>query len=83
MLIIESPYDQWSMNNILGVQCLQNKNAPFSIQHCNDTVLKVINDYKDAVRAALNEMIRIKPNTGVWSPACVQHGYTDSLSFNS
>jgi hypothetical protein len=46
-------------------------------------VLKVINDYKDAVRAALNEMIRIKPNTGVWSPACVQHGYTDSLSFNS
>jgi len=22
MLIIESPYDQWSMSNILGVQCL-------------------------------------------------------------
>ncbi len=27
-------------------------------------------------------MIRIKPHTGVWSPACVQHGFTDSISFN-
>lgn len=82
MLIIESPYDQWSLSNILGVECLGNKKAPFEIQSCNETVMKVINDYRDASRVALNEMITIKPQTGLWAPSCVQHGYTDSPSFN-
>lgn len=27
-------------------------------------------------------MIRVKPQTGVWAPSCVQHGYTDSSAFN-
>ena len=27
-------------------------------------------------------MLREKPITGVWAPACVQHGFTDTFSFN-
>lgn len=46
-------------------------------------MIKVINDYRDASREALLSMIKTKPKTGVWSPSCVQHGYTDSPSFNS
>lgn len=44
--------------------------------------MKAINDYRDASRDAIKEMIKLKPHTGVWSPACVQHGFTDSLSYN-
>ncbi len=44
--------------------------------------MKAINDYREATRTAIEYMIKIKPNTGVWSPACVQHGFSDSLSFN-
>jgi len=44
--------------------------------------MKAINDYRDATRDAIKRMIKAKPHTGVWSPACVQHGFTDSLSFN-
>lgn len=44
--------------------------------------MKAINDYRDASREAIKEMIKLKPHTGAWSPACVQHGFTDSLSFN-
>lgn len=61
---------------------MENKKAPYSINGCNQTVMKVIEDYRDATRAAIAEMIKIKPHTGVWSPACVQHGFSDSPSFN-
>jgi hypothetical protein len=44
--------------------------------------MEVISDYRDKSRAALNQMIKIKPHTGIWSPSCVQHGYTDSPTFN-
>lgn len=44
--------------------------------------MKAINDYRDDTRDAIKDMIKLKPHTGVWSPACVQHGFTDSLSFN-
>lgn len=44
--------------------------------------MKVIEDYRDATRAALNEMLRVKADAGVWSPSCVQHGFTDTRSFN-
>lgn len=44
--------------------------------------MKAISDYCDASRNAIKQMIKVKPHTGVWSPACVQHGFTDSLSFS-
>ena len=44
--------------------------------------MKVIGDYRDATRVAISEMLKIKSNAGVWSPSCVQHGFTDSPSFN-
>ena len=44
--------------------------------------MKAINDYRDASREAIKEMIKLKPHTGAWYPDCVQHGFTDSLSLN-
>lgn len=31
MLIIESPYDAWSLENAVAISCMKNKNPPFSI----------------------------------------------------
>jgi hypothetical protein len=44
--------------------------------------MKVINDYRDASRVVIEKMIQTKPQTGVWAPSCVQHGFTDAPSFN-
>ena len=36
LFIIESPYDQWSISNLLKAKsCLGNKQAPYSIINCN------------------------------------------------
>lgn len=47
MLVIQSAYDAWSMENIEGVTCYENKNNPYSIQHCDAAQMAVINDYRD------------------------------------
>ena len=42
LLMIESPYDEWALDNLLVVQCLTNKHYPFSIASCNQTTRDVI-----------------------------------------
>lgn len=46
LFVIESPYDQWSIANILGTRCYSNRDAPYSIQNCNDTVRAAIEGYR-------------------------------------
>jgi hypothetical protein len=45
--------------------------------------MNAINEYRDLVRSGLLEMMKAKPQTGVWSPSCAQHGFSDSPSLNS
>lgn len=82
MLILQSAYDEWPIDNLLVARCLTNKGAPFSLENCNDTYLQVINDYRDAVRQSIVSMMKDKPNMGVWSPSCVQHGFINDHSFH-
>jgi hypothetical protein len=42
MFIIESNYDEWSLHNNIGAQCLTNKNPPYSLQTCNETTIQII-----------------------------------------
>lgn len=81
MLILQSAYDEWAISNLLQAECLT-KNKPFSLENCNTTYLKVIDDYRDSARASIIEMIKIKSNMGVWSPSCVQHGFINDHSFH-
>lgn len=81
-LLIQSAYDHWSMENILGVTCYSNTKSPYSIANCNDSSMEVINDYRDKSKEAIYEMIKRKPNTGAWTPSCIQHGFTTASSFN-
>jgi hypothetical protein len=45
--------------------------------------MSAINDYRDQARAGMLEMLRSKKNAGIWSPSCVQHGFSDSLCLSS
>ena len=81
MLILQSAYDEWPINNLIVARCLTNNRAPFSLDNCNSTYLQVINDYRDSVRTSIIQMMKDKPNMGVWSPSCVQHGFINGQSF--
>lgn len=77
MLIVQSIYDAWSVEYIIGTKCHITKNdAPYSLEKCNSTTRQAIDDYSRKSRAAIKQMVKIKPNTGAWSPSCVQHGFT-------
>lgn len=82
MLILQSAYDEWPIDNLLVAKCLTNRGAPFSLENCNETYLQAIDDYRDAVRESIISMIKDKPNMGVWSPSCVQHGFINDHSFH-
>lgn len=42
-----------------------------------------MNDYSRLLREALKKMISIKPHTGAWSPACLQHGFVSKTSLTN
>ena len=82
MLIVESPYDEYSVRNIVVAEsCLTNQHEPFSIETCNETARKVIEDYRKQTIDAIMKIKGNRTNVGVWAPACVQHGFTDMSSF--
>jgi hypothetical protein len=39
MLIIESPYDAWSVENAVAISCLKNSDQPFSLENCDEKSL--------------------------------------------
>jgi hypothetical protein len=38
MLIVQSPYDAYSIENIVYTDCMTNEDEPFSLEKCNQTV---------------------------------------------
>ena len=36
LLMIESTYDAWVINNVLAINCLKNKSPPYSLSSCTD-----------------------------------------------
>ncbi len=82
MLALQSAYDEWPIDNLIVARCLTNNRAPFSLENCSSSYLQVINDYRDAVRVSIIQMMKEKPNFGVWSPSCVQHGFINGQSFH-
>ena len=46
LFIIETPYDAYSVVNIVGALCPVNKDSPYSLQNCNSTERAAIEDYR-------------------------------------
>lgn len=81
MLIVESPYDEYSANVIIEVNCLTNKAPPYDIATCNETAKEAIEDYRNQTIEAIYQIKGNRKDVGVWAPSCVQHGFTDMSSF--
>lgn len=46
MLIVESPYDSFSIKNIVFTSCLSNSRPPYSLAKCNDSTREFIENYR-------------------------------------
>ena len=46
LFIIETPYDAYSVVNIVGALCPVNKDSPYSLQNCNSAERAAIEDYR-------------------------------------
>lgn len=75
LMLIESPYDMWSINNILGLDCVGDR--PGTLDNCSLAQVKAIEDYRAASLAAIAQF-RNYSGIGIWSPACIQHGFVEN-----
>jgi len=78
--IIASQYDTWSVENILGLKCT--KTTPGTMTDCNASEIAALEDYRRVTMVALQNLTTLK-TAGVWSPSCIQHGFTADESYNS
>ena len=78
--IIASQYDAWSVENILGLNCT--KTRPGTMTDCNASEIAVLEDYRKTTMVALRNLTTLK-TVGIWSPSCIQHGFTAELSYYS
>ena len=85
MLIIESPYDQWSIQNLLIAKCASREKdkEAYEIKKCDDGTRAVIEEYRKATVNAFYEMEAAKKQLSLWAPSCVQHGFSSSDSLTS
>ena len=81
MFLVESPYDAYSIENIVYTKCQENQRPPFSIQNCNQTTRDAIEEYRKGVFEAIKKIKSDRKNIGLWAPACAQHGFTDTDTF--
>eukprot|EP00825_Cyclidium_porcatum_P022840 TRINITY_DN25101_c0_g1_i2.p1 TRINITY_DN25101_c0_g1~~TRINITY_DN25101_c0_g1_i2.p1 ORF type:complete len:308 (+),score=42.28 TRINITY_DN25101_c0_g1_i2:156-1079(+) len=79
LFIIHSEYDAWFIPNSLGIDCINN----LTLKSCSNSQMNDINNYRSEIINKLAETISIRPNWGVWSPACVYHVLTSEQTFNS
>ena len=74
-LVIQSTYDAWGLEQILGLKCLTYP-VPSSIEKCNDTQRAYVEKYHQGLMAAVNNFTK-EERHGIWSIGCVQHGFVD------
>jgi hypothetical protein len=77
-LVIQSTYDAWGLEQVLGLKCLSYP-APSSIQKCNDTQRAYIDQYHQGLQDCIQNFTK-EDRHGVWSIGCVQHGFVDTVS---
>lgn len=82
MLIIESPYDSYSIENIVYTDCLRNQDPPYSLSNCNTATRSAIEQYRSFVIEALYKLKNNRKDVGVWGPSCAQHGFSCGDALN-
>lgn len=83
LLIVQSTYDEWCLDNIVKANCLTPNEPPFSLQKCDSTMKNVLDNYMKLAVESMQKIKADKRDTGAWAPACVQHGFTTFGSFTN
>lgn len=84
-LVIQSPYDQYCLKNIVYARCVS-ASQPSNLDKCDDASIAAIEDYHKEALKGINGMRSNKTGSGVfaaWGPACIQHGFSAESSLNS
>ena len=82
MLIVQSSYDSFAIENVIYSNCLKNQGMPpYSLENCNETTMKVIEDYRNKTIEGIKALKRDRADVGVWGPSCSQHGFIDTDTF--
>lgn len=80
MFIIQSLYDTWSIQNILGINCVYDG----SLAYCNWDQKTKIHDYHKNTTNAIIDMVYKNPNiNGFFAPVCANHVYDTWGSYYS
>ena len=79
LFAIQSPYDTWSLPNILGLDC-ENGGSLAGCQKAG--VMDVIENYHESTFKVLKAIVnKSKSDNGFWAPSCANHCYVFGSSF--
>jgi hypothetical protein len=78
-LIVNSIYDTWAIENVLGAKCVKGND----LSECNNAQLTAIQGLRERMMAAA-EMFATRSNVALWMIACANHVYlTSEFYFSS
>ena len=69
MLVIQSLYDEWSIENILNITCVKDH----SFNECSDKQINQIEEYHKNMSKVIISMTQNNGVNGYWAPVCVFH----------
>lgn len=80
MFLIQSLYDTWSIQNIIGIPCIIDS----SLAYCMSNQKSIIENYHKNTTDTILEMVQGNPNiNGIFAPVCANHGYGKFASYYS
>jgi hypothetical protein len=72
LFAIQSPYDSWSLRNILGISCEDGG----SLIGCDEGQMRYIEDYHTNTTVVLKAIAANSAKNGYWAPSCSNHVYS-------
>jgi hypothetical protein len=79
MFSVQSLYDAWSIQNILGLNCV----SRYSLTPCSKKERSFIEEYRTNTSRVMEGIKQLKAKNGFWANGCVYHGYTFFTAYNS
>jgi hypothetical protein len=73
VLLLQSLYDRWQIDEILGEKCISNS----TMTNCDINQKKNIDNFRIYTKEKIFRMQNLKKNLSIWSPSCIIHCFND------